>query len=263
MGFEPKHISVQAADLASGQPGGRVLFLPGSPARARSLAERFEDHRVVESPRGHDVHLGLLRRDGEAVDVGVVSSGMGCPSVGIIVTELLEMGVRRILRVGSAGSLQPDRVRTGHVVVATGAVRDEGASDAYAPRDFPAVAAPAWVAALRRAGAALPPEALHLGVVHSKDSFYGREFGRGPMAEANREYLRVLEGLGVLASEMEASHLFVLGASVPGAETGCVLGILGGPDLDSTEDERRQAEERAMEVACGAALEIARVAPVD
>jgi len=253
MGFVPSHIRACKEDVQTRQEDGRVFLLPGSPARALRIAERFEDARCIESPRGHDVHTGFVVRDGRRFDLGCVSSGMGCPSLGIIARELIALDVRCMIRVGSAGSLQP-RIRGGHLVIASGAVRDEGASEAYAPREFPAVASPAVTWALEDAARELlPAEQFHTGIVHSKDSLYGREFGDGPRREENERYLQELVALGVVASEMEASHLFVL-ASAHRVEAGCVLGVLGGPDIDSTPEERERAETRTVDVAIQGAV---------
>ena len=253
MGFVPSHIRAQKGDVQTAQEGGRVFLMPGSPARARKIAERFEDAHCVESPRGHDVHTGFVERNGKRFDLGCVSSGMGCPSLGIIARELIALDVRCMIRVGSAGSLQ-EEIRGGHVVIATGAVRDEGASDSYAPREFPAIAGSAPTRALEEAARALLPAGeFHTGIVHSKDSLYGREFGDGPRQEINDRYLQELTALGVVASEMEASHLFVL-SQAHRVDAGCVLGILGGPDIDSTPEEREQAETRAVDVAIEGAV---------
>ena len=253
MGFVPSHIRAQARDVQTPQEGGRVFLMPGSPARARQIAERFDDVRCIESPRGHDVYAGFVEREGRRFDLGCVSSGMGCPSLGIITRELIAIDVSRIIRVGSAGSLQQE-IRGGHVVVATGAVRDEGASNSYAPVEFPALASSAPTRALEDAAAQLLPHGqFHSGVVHTKDSLYGREFGDGPRKEQNDQYLQELTALGVVASEMEASHLFVL-AQAHRVQAACVLGILGGPDIDSTREEREQAEVRAVDVAIEGAV---------
>lgn len=199
MNFRPTHLAVTATDLASAQPGGRVVFLPGSTARAARIAEHFTDRRDHPSERGHTVHVGRLRSDVGPVDVASVSTGMGCPSLGIVVTELVELGLRRFVRVGSAGALRPE-VAVGHVVIGSAAVRDEGASNAFAPLEFPAVASWRTTRALVEAAAAcLPADATHLGVLHSKDSLHGREFGAGPMAEENRRYWQVLTALGCVA----------------------------------------------------------------
>lgn len=264
MNFRPSHLEVTAEDLASSQTGGRVFFLPGSPHRAERIASHFEGCRTHPSGRGHTVYTGNLSGDGGVVEVGCVSTGMGCPSVGIIVTELVERGVRRLIRVGSAGGLQPE-IAVGDVVIATGGVRDEGASLAFAPIEFPAVASWHTTGALGDAARELlPAGSYHFGIIHSKDSLHGREFAMGPLADENERYMRLLRALGCVGSEMESSHLFVLarglGAAVPAAppgedpiEAACVCGVLGGVVGGSTAEARELAEVRAIDVALGAA----------
>lgn len=264
------HLQIGPEHVAGNGGVGRIFLVPGSPARARMIGEQLAGHEVHENPRHHDVHLGHLDVDGRRVDVGSVSSGMGCPSLGIIVSELIELGVRRLARVGSSGSLQPHRVRIGDLVIATGAVRDEGASDAFCPRDVPAVAHSDWVRALRQAAVALGyADHTFAGLVHSKDSLYGREFPSGPQAEENARYMQVLERMGVLASEMETSHLFVLAAasghdprpiSVAAADVvkaGAVVAVISDDTGWATEQGEAAAEARAVEVALRAATLVA------
>ncbi len=189
---------------------------------------------------------------------------MGPSSVEIIVTELLDCGARRLVRVGSSGSLQP-QLPSGSVLVVTGSVRDESTSDRWTPTAFPALSHPAAVAAMqqgaRQAGLA---EHTYAGLCHSKDAFFGREFNRGPLGPTNQAYVQVLRSAGVLATEMEASTLFVL-ASVASAghvqplsagtgavpvQAACVLAIYGEPGSTIT----KQADARAITVACQGVL---------
>jgi uridine phosphorylase len=242
--FKPDHVAITPEDVASPQPGGRFFFLPGSFGRARAIAESFTDVRTFSSSRGYDVHTGRLTRGGRTIDAGVVATGMGCPSVDCVVTELIALGLRSFLRIGSAGSVAPARVKAGHVVIASAAVRDENASLAYAPPEFPALASLAILDAARRAaGSIAAAGVVHTGVVLTKDSMFGREFGFGPRGAANLEYGKWMARLGVLASEMEAAHLFILAQvysawpvlpeGTPGAppllplHAGCILAVIG------------------------------------
>lgn len=164
---------------------GRYFLVPGSSGRAEHIAAtHFTDVVSTGGERGHVVHIGKL--DGE-IDVGVVSTGMGCPSVDIIVTELIKLGGRRFIRVGSCGSMQPSTIRVGSVAIATAAVKDETASDRYAPREAPAVAARPMVEAMASGAIDLGlGDVTFAGVYHSKDSLYAREFLSGPLAPENR-----------------------------------------------------------------------------
>jgi uridine phosphorylase len=187
---------------------------------------------------------------------------MGCPSVDLIVTELIALGVRAMMRVGTSGSLQPF-VRTGDVVVATAAVRDQATSDAYLPREFPALAAwPILLAAKRARTRCQSRGTVHFGPVHTKDSLYARELGRGPLAQEHVRYNALLTQAGILASEMECAHLFVLaqlGADASGklpVMAGAALAVIG--DLDQPFKESEQAEqaiEDAIELALHSGLE--------
>lgn len=264
------HLGIGPDHLAGNDGRGRYVFLPGDRSRASRLAERFEVTERVVSPRGHDSHLGVLRSpDGiQAVDVLAVSSGMGPASVEIVAHELMVAGARRMVRVGSSGSLN-DGVPPGSVVIATAAVRDESTSDRWMPREFPAVSPPDAVAAMtagaRAAGLAA---STYAGVVHSKDSLYGREFGVGPLADENRRYVQLLRDSGVLATEMEASILFVLasaasaahatsiaqGTSTVPAQSACVLGVYG----DEGSEASAAADRDAITVACAGVLAWAR-----
>ena len=133
---------------------------------------------------------------------------MGCPSLDIVLGELLALGARNFLRVGTAGSLQ-QHVHFGDYVVARAAVRDEGTTARYAPLEFPALADHGLTHTLEGALAKRIGTRFHAGVVHCKDSLHAREFGEGPLADDNRRYMAVLTNCGVIASEMETSALYV------------------------------------------------------
>lgn len=209
--FKPEHINVTEEDLMGNNGAGRYLFFPGSDHRAASISEHFKNRVVKNHPRGHNFYMGTIEDAGQKIDVGSICSGMGTPSVDIILNELLKLGGKRFLRVGSSGSLQHDRVKVGDLVIATGSVRDEGASRCYMPLEYPAIASLDMVLASLKAAKKIGlDKKTHTGIIHSKDSLYGREFEEGPLAHHNTDYMKILMNGGVLASEMEASMLFVL-----------------------------------------------------
>jgi uridine phosphorylase len=233
--FVPHHLCAEPADFVGNSGRGRFLLLPGSDGRAASIAERLTGVTVKRHPRAHNLYLGRLEGEEGPVDVGVVSTGMGTPSLDIVATELFRLGARRFVRVGTCGSLQPRFLRQGALVIPTAAVRDESTSRRYLPPEFPAVASRAFLRAVEEGLAERGEAEVHLGICHSKDSLFAREFGAGPLAPENRRYMEILAQGGVLASEMEAAHLFVLGS------------VFG--------QEARQAGE-AGEVLCGAVLAV-------
>ena len=207
------HITTEPGDFDGNGSYGRYVFLSGSGSRARRVAENHFSNLVVrKSDRGHDLYLGTLEADGVSIEVASISTGMGVSSVEIILSELIFAGARRFLRIGTCGSLQPDIIRVPSAVVVTAAVRDERASADYAPIEVPAVATNEYVEFLNKAAIASDwGEHTYCGVVHCKSTLYGREFGYSPLKEAHESYIKNLSNLGVLATEMESSLLFILG----------------------------------------------------
>lgn len=214
--FVPAHINVTENDLAGNDGIGRYLFIPGSDGRAKEIAS-YLDHLVVKShPRGHNIYMGTLPFNGATIDVASVSTGMGCPSLEIILHELYSLGGKRFLRVGTAGSMQPNLVKAGDIICAAAAVRDENTSRDYVPVEIPAIASYEMITKINQAANALRKEnpdkfCLHTGMVHCKGSLYAREFSVGPLNKQNQEYRQLLSDYGVLASEMETGTLFILG----------------------------------------------------
>ena len=175
----------------------------------------------MASNREFTIFTGLL--DGELVSV--CSTGIGGPSAAIALEELVHCGAHTFIRVGSSGGMDPD-VLGGDLVIATGAIRAEGTTREYAPIEFPAVSNLDVTDALRRAAGRLGYR-YHVGVVQSKDSFYGQHdpdsMPVSPMLNANwSAWLRC----GALASEMECAALFIVG-SVRRVRVGAVLTVLG------------------------------------
>jgi len=256
--FKPHHMDISADDIAGNRGVGRYILLPGSDGRAASIAERFSDRFVREHSRRHNFYAGTLDLDGESVDVAVVATGMGCPSVDIIVNELVRLGARRLLRVGTAGSLQPGRIPIGSIVVGSAAVRDEGTTRTYMPLEVPALASPEMVAAANRACEACGVEHSFTGIVHTKDSLYARELEAGPRVAENERFMEQLTACGVLASEMETAMLFTLaqiytqelraGGETVDVEAGTVLGIIGDETAFGTEAEAAATTELAVQV---------------
>jgi uridine phosphorylase len=271
--FVPHHIDAAPEHLAGNGGIGRYVLLPGSDGRAQQIAERFEEPRSRPHPRGHNLYLGRISLVDETwADVAAVSTGMGCPSVDIIVNELFRLGAKRFLRVGTAGSLQPQRIRAGSRVVATASVRDEHTSRAYVPVEFPAVASLEWVGAARRAAAALGMEGdTWFGIVHCKDSLFAREFHQGPMIQENDRYMSLLRRAGVAASEMETSLLFILASvfdqQLRHAGEGPAYRVLAGAVLGIVGDDRpfapTELEVQAVEDSVALALETVRQLAVE
>ncbi len=196
---------------------GEYVILPGDPARCGKIAMYLDSAVMMASNREFTTYTGYL----DGVKVSVTSTGIGGPSASIAAEELIELGANTFIRVGTCGGMNP-KVRGGDCIIATGAVRNEGTSREYAPIEYPAVADFNITSALVTAakGLACP---FHVGVVHSKDSFYGQHLPESmPVFYELTAKWEAWKRLGVLASEMESAALFTVCAS-RGVRAGAVM----------------------------------------
>lgn len=184
---------------------GKYVILPGDPKRCAKIAQYFDDPVLVADSREFVTYNGYL--DGEKVSV--TSTGIGGPSASIAMEELVKAGAHTFIRVGTCGGMDID-VKSGDLVIATGAIRAEGTSREYAPIEFPAVADIDVVNALRKAARELGMP-HHVGVVQCKDSFYGQhEPQLMPVDYELQQKWSAWLRLGCKASEMESAALFVV-----------------------------------------------------
>ena len=188
---------------------GRYCILAGDPGRIPAIAELFDDAKQVAYNREFNVYTGYL----EGVKVTACSTGIGGPSTSIAVEELHNLGADTFIRTGTCGGIDLD-VMSGDIVVATGAIRYEHTSVEYAPIEFPAVADLDITNALREASLEMGKR-THVGVVQCKDSFYGQHSPeKMPVAYELLQKWEAWKRLGVKASEMESSTLFVVSSAL-------------------------------------------------
>jgi len=208
--FEPQHINATQQDFFGNNGIGRYIILVGSDQRAEEIGKMLHDTQVKTHARRHNLYLGQLNTSEHNIDVAVVSSGMGSASADIIINELLLLGAKRLLRIGTAGSLQPERVKTGDIVIASAAVRDDKSSWDYIYPEFPAITSQQWLTACSEGSVHIQvPGKLWTGIIHTKSSLYAREMGQS-FLEENEQYMRNVRLAGVLATEMETAQLFIL-----------------------------------------------------
>ncbi len=189
---------------------GRYILLPGDPGRCEKIAAYFDDPQKVMSNREYTTYTGTLLGE----KVSVCSTGIGGPSAVIAIEELAAIGADTFIRVGTCGGIKLD-VQSDDVVIATGAIRMEGASREYAPIEYHAVADFTVTTALVEAAKARGNR-WHAGVVQCKDSFYGQhDPARMPVSYELLAKWEAWKRLGVLASEMESADLFTAGVVVP------------------------------------------------
>ena len=212
--IRPNHLR-PATELAE-----RVL-LPGDPHRALAVAQE-----LLDGPRMFNHHRGLwgytgLARDGRPLTIQ--ATGMGGPSAAIVVEELIGLGARRLVRIGTCGALDPE-LELGELVAVERALPADGASAALGANG--AVAPNAGLLERLVAGGA---RAL---TVASTDLFYDPRPG-------------VIDGWraqGARAAEMEAATILQL-AKRRGVEAACVLGVTDVPGEAGGASRRAAPEE--------------------
>jgi uridine phosphorylase len=219
-------------------------LLPGDPGRALALAQQL----LIE-PKMSNHARGLWGYTGETAEgrlLSIQATGMGGPSAAIVLHELADLGVRRAVRVGTCGALDPE-LEHGQLVVASDALTDDGASRALGAGES-AEPDPELTASL---AAGLPREAAPSRIV-TTDLFYDGDANSGgaPMTRADAWRRR-----GAVAVEMEAATLFTLGRRLEVA-TGCVLVVSDtfrdGDRRRIDDDDLAEAAERMGALAAGA-----------
>src|ERR671916_860670 len=202
--MSPVHVRAEPGDFAES------VLLPGDPRRARYIAETFfDDARLITEERGMLGFTGTYRGQ----PVSVQATGMGCPSAGIVIEELVQLGVKRLVRVGTCGGLQPD-LEIGDLIVALSAV--------------PADQTPIHLIGGEPHAPTADFELTHAAVHNAKE--LGKRVRVGPIVSSDVFYnpdmdqYRRWSDRGILAVEMEAAMLFTLGA-LRKIQTGCLLTV--------------------------------------
>ncbi len=203
--------------------GIKLALLPGDPDRVPKIADHFEN--PIKLAHKREYHTYKCSLGGK--ELLVTSTGMGGPSTATTIEELAQLGVRYFLRVGTTGAIQ-EYINVGDVIISTGAVRLDGASYHYAPREYPAVADYEIVHAgiLACQNTKIP---FHYGTTASSDTFYqGQERYDSYSKYVPRHFqgsFNEWKKLHVLNYEMEAATLFTAASSC-GLKAGAINGVI-------------------------------------
>lgn len=192
MGGRQFHTGTAPGDVST------IALMPGDPFRVPLVAEYLDDPVDVAHQREHRTMKGTYR--GRMITV--TSTGMGCPSTAIAVEEMARSGVTTFIRVGSTGALQPG-MEPGDLVISQGAFRNDGTTDMYVPKGYPAVPDLEITLELERIARERAPEhglGVHVGLNVTDDAFYAE----------TPEWTQRMSDLGLLNVEMEASAMFVV-----------------------------------------------------
>ncbi len=234
----PIHVRAEPGQYAE------AVLLPGDPLRARYIAETY-----LADVEQRNEERGLLGYTGtyKGKPVSVQGTGMGCPGATIVFEELIQLGCKKLIRVGTGGGLQPSH-RLGDLIVALTAVPAD-ATAMHLVANEPHCPTASWevihgaVHAAKELG-----QEMHVGAIVSSDLFYNPNEG---------QYERWSQR-GVLAVEMEAAALFTVGA-LRGVQTGCLLTVsdivVEGVFTRISDEELKNAVDRMTKIALAVATD--------
>ena len=148
----------------------------------------------------------------EGTPISVVSGGSGSPEAELALMDLFNFtDCEVVLRIGGCGAWSP-KVRVGDLLIAAGAVRDEGMTKAHVRAEYPAVADHVLVACLAEAAAAAGAP-HHVGIMRSGDSEYtgwGRPGPGGYLQEEHAGLIDYWKQAGILGTDRESSAILTL-----------------------------------------------------
>jgi purine-nucleoside phosphorylase len=240
------HLHAEPGDYAP------LVLLPGDPNRATAIASRFDGG--LQGAREVNANRGLLGYTGtlNGRPISVQTTGMGPPSIAIVTEELLRLGARQLVRVGTTGALR-DEIHLGDVVIATASSPTDGTTHTfmrgkpYAPTaDF--ALTHALVHAAQKLG--VP---FHVGPIATIDVF--SHYHPDP------DFVRPWREAGALAVEMEASALFYL-AAARGVQAACV-GVVVDVDTGDVSQEHTYLSPEQLDAAVERMIDVVLAADFD
>lgn len=233
--------------LAPGQIPPYVLVC-GDPARAEQIARLMQDPKELAYNREYRTFVGTF----EGERLAVTSHGVGSAGAAICFEELIKVGARVLIRVGTCGSLT-DKLGQGDHIVASAAVREDGVSSLLIPLGYPAVADLQVIQALEKACQDMKAP-YQRGIILASDVFYP---GLLPTS------LELYSKANVPGVEMECATLFVI-ASLRGVKAGAIATVDGNPlkwqegDYDPHGEKVAQGKARMLKIGLAAMAALSR-----
>lgn len=208
--YEAPHLKVKLGEISS------LVVVVGDPFRTEIVAKLCEEYKEISWNREYRTFNCTYH----GVKITICSHGIGGPGAAICFEELIKLGAKTIIRLGTCGSLKPDIISQGDLLVSIAATREDGHTQYYVPSNFPAVADPEIVVTLKREAQKVEGAKVFTGITHTSAVFYP-----GPATGSN---LQMNADAGCLAVEMENSALFTI-ASVRGIRAGAIAVVDGSP----------------------------------
>jgi uridine phosphorylase len=224
-------------------------ILVGDPARVLRICEYLKNSKKASENRGFVVYEGAY----DGIRITVASTGIGGPSAAIAAEELINAGAKVLIRVGSGAALKKE-INTGDPIISTGIYKEEEASKAYAPLNYPSV--PDY-------------DVLNALVESAKES--GFDFYYGPTictdgfySKKHQDLMMDLSSKGLIGSEMEGSMIFTI-SQLRGISAGMIFHAGLNPlrkeahkDILGQEKARLNGEKKTIMIALNAIKKLSK-----
>ena len=225
------------------------VLVVGDPGRLDRISRKLSEVTVIAENREYRTMLGLLHR----TQIGVISHGVGSAGAGVCFEEICKSGAKKIIRVGTAGGMQKG-IGAGEMVIARGAVREDGLSPNLVPLSFPAIASLPLTSSMQDIALKKDIEII-TGILLTSDMFYPNE-----ILGSN---LPLWQKAGVKAVEMESATLFTI-CELREIDAGAIVVIDGNPlDQDQGDMTSYNPHSDVVEKAMDDAISIALSSLVD
>uniref|UniRef100_A0A7C4XGH6 Uridine phosphorylase n=1 Tax=candidate division WOR-3 bacterium TaxID=2052148 RepID=A0A7C4XGH6_UNCW3 len=185
----PIHLRANKGDYAD------TVLVVGDPGRAERIGERLENCRCVNKNRGLLGFTGFYKKN----KISVQTTGMGCPSAAIVVEELIQLGIKRVIRIGTCGGIA-EHINTLDIIGAMTSAPYDGTTRSYLNGE---PGAPYATFEILKCAAEIAQKMgmkINFGGIASVDVFYSPD----------PEYVPKLRKKGILAVEMETSLIYYL-----------------------------------------------------
>lgn len=216
----PSNIKVRKLDI------NEFVLMPGDPDRVDVIGKKLKGFEIKSSKREFKVGTGIYR----GIPITVCSTGIGCPSTAIATEELIDLGAKYLIRIGTCGGSWQKDIKLGSLVIPTASIRDEGTTLEYIPQGFPAVANLDVVNALSQAAKQQNTPSF-IGINRTHDAFYGSQqaITRWGKYLTEESWRKRKTDTPILSSEMESAALFIV-ATLRDVKAGAIFAVNGNPE---------------------------------
>jgi uridine phosphorylase len=195
------HILCKEGDVAP------AVLLPGDPGRVLRMAELLDEFKEISFNREYRIVTGKYK----GVPVSICSTGIGGPAAAIAMEELINIGAKFFIRVGSCGANQ-EEIKIGDMIISDSVIREDDTTMEYVPVQFPAVADRKIVDLLEKAAQEIGVR-YFIGPTVSIDALYS------PQTKEKKDFWKKF---GALAQDMEAGTVLTL-ARIRKVKAGVIL----------------------------------------